>query len=289
MKQVITFMAALTLLLSIQPVLANEATETETSNYSKELDKYYLRLGAFINLRSETTLAADTGYLLGAIIDTSQTLGQSADSVTPRIDGYWRYHPRHSLGFTIFSVNQNGNKVLEEDLRWDEEYLFGAGTNVDSYLDLDIFKIDYTYSFYRSEKVELGVSGGLHVTGVSAGISGEATVYDNDGNTIIDTRFVDESVSVTAPLPVVGIKLNYNFTPKARFMFKTDLFALEISDYRGVLQDTSLLFEYKPWKHVGFGAGINALNLDIEENYDQGDVSIENEIAGALVYVTLHY
>ena len=289
MKQVISFMAVLILLLSIQPIFANEATETEASNYSKELDKYYLRLGAFINLRSETTLAADTGYILGAIVDTSQTLGQSADSVTPRIDGYWRYHPRHSLGFTIFSVNNSGSKVLEEDLRWDEEYLFGADTNVDSYLDLDILKLDYTYSFYRSEKVELGVSGGLHVTGVSAGISGQARVYDSDGETVIDERFVNEKVSVTAPLPVVGIKLNYNFTPKARFMFKTDLFALEFSNYRGVLQDSSLLFEYKPWKHVGFGAGINAINLEIEENYDQGDVSIDKEIAGALVYVTLHY
>ena len=259
----------------------------EGDSHSKELDKFYLRVGTFIPLGSKTQIRADTDYFLSATVDTENTLGQGDPNVTGRIDAYWRYHPNHSLGFTYYNLKQDGSQELGGPLRWDEEYEFTG--KVDSSLEQETFKLDYTYSFYRSEKVELGVSGGLHVTSYDFSISGRADLYDADGN-LVDTGVLSKTgVDVTAPLPVVGFKLNYNFTPNVRLLYKTDIFALRFDDFKGNLVDSSLLVEYKAWKHVGFGGGLNAVQLQAESDEDNGTVGFYNRVLGAQVYLTLHY
>jgi hypothetical protein len=258
----------------------------EGDSHSKELDKFYMRIGGFIPLSSKTQIRADTDYFLSATVDTENTLGQGDPDVTGRIDAYWRYHPKHSLGFTYYNLKANGSQQLGGPLRWDEEYEFTG--NVDSSLEQETIKVDYTYSFYRSEKVELGISGGLHVTSYDFSISGEATLYEDDLE--IDTDVLAKTgVDVTAPLPVVGFKLNYNFTPNVRLLYKTDIFALRFDNFKGNLVDSSLLVEYKAWKHVGFGGGLNSVQLQAESDEDNGTVGFYNRVLGAQVYLTLHY
>lgn len=279
---------ATSILFCTSPLMAAE--ESSSPSHSHELDKYYIRVGGFYPLSTKTQIRADTNFVLSATIDTESTLGQTPQTVSPRIEGYWRYHPKHSIGFAVYQVNQNGSKTLEQDIRWDDELLFKAGTYTESFLDLSILKIDYTYSFYRSDKVELGLSGGLHATNIKAGIKGRAEIYDSDGNlTPGSGDFVNETASVLAPLPVVGFKLNYNFTPKTRLMYKADIFALRVDSYRGSLQDMSLLLEYQPWKHVGFGGGFNVITLEAEAKYDDGTLSLYNRVFGGQLYLTLHY
>jgi hypothetical protein len=287
MKYVLVATALCASLLASTSLLAAD-DDTEASNHSKELDKYYLRVGAFFPVTGKTEVRADTNVLLSAAIDTEQTLGQSTPDVTARIEGYWRYHPKHSLGFVWYRLNQSGSKVLTEELQWDGDIVFLNG-EVDSYLDQETIKLDYTYSFYRSSKVELGLSGGLHVTKFDFGISGQADTLDENGDPIGSPAFTSTGFNVTAPLPVVGFKLGYNFTPKTRLLYKTDLFALKFDKYKGNMVDTSILVEYQPWKHVGFGGGLNSVTIQGESDEENATVSIINRVLGAQLYLTLHY
>ena len=44
------------------------------------------------------------------------------------------------------------------------------------------------------------------------------------------------------------------------------MFYLEISDYKGGIADVQLALEYLPWKHFGFGLGLDALTVKVEAN-----------------------
>ena len=258
----------------------------EGDSHSKELDKFYMRIGGFIPLSSKTQIRADTDVFLSATIDTEKTLGQGDPNTTGRIEGYWRYHPKHSIGFTYYKLKQDGSQVLEADLEFDETYTFSG--KVDSYLNTETLKVDYIWSFYRSEKAELGLSAGLHLTEYDFGISGTAAVTDSQGNT--QTGVLSSTgVNVTAPFPVVGFRLNYNITPKTRVMYKTDIFAIRFDQYRGNMIDSAILLEYQPWKHVGFGGGLNSVQIQGESDEDDGTVSLVNRVVGAQLYLTLHY
>jgi hypothetical protein len=263
------------------------AEDDGASSHSQELDKFYMRVGAFIPLTAKTQLRADTNYFLSAAVDTEQTLGQGNPNITGRIEGYWRYAPHHSIGFTYYKLKQDGTKVLDGDLRWDETYSFSG--EVSSYLDTETFKVDYNWSFYRSDEVELALAAGLHVTQYDFGISGTAAIYDENGNLVDAAQPSSTGVKVTAPLPVVGFRLNYNFTPKTRLMYKTDLFAIKFDQYKGNMTDNSILVEYRAWKHVGFGGGLNVVQIQGESEEDNGSVSLYNRVLGAQLYLTLNY
>jgi hypothetical protein len=290
MKRLILILSLTTsaLLLGTPALFAAEG-ETEPTSHSKELDTFYLRVGAFVPIRASTTLSAESNYLLSATVDTEQTLGQDTPSVTARIEGYWRYHPNHSIGFTYYKLNQEGSKDLAGTLRWDEEFEFTGATA--SFLDIETIKVDYNWSFYRSSKVELALGAGLHVTSWDFGIAGEANIYDpnNPDGPIEDSGSYSTGVKVTAPLPMVGVRLGYNFTPKTRLLYKTDLFALRFDKYSGNMTDTSILLEYKPWKHVGFGGGLNNVTIQGEADGDNGTASFYNRVLGAQLFLTLHY
>ena len=259
----------------------------EGDSHSKELDKFYMRIGAFIPVGAKTTIRADTDYFLSATVDTENTLGQGEPNVTGRIEGYWRYHPKHSIGFTYYKLKQDGTQILDEELRWDETYLFTG--EVSSYLNTETLKVDYIWSFYRSEKVELAIGGGLHLTEYDFGLSGTADIYDESGNLVEAGRFSSTGIKVTAPLPVVGVRVNYNFNPKTRIMYKTDVFAIRFDQYKGNMVDSSLLVEYQPWKHVGFGGGLNTVQIQGESDEDNGTASLVNRVMGLQAYITLHY
>lgn len=281
MKRLLIASTILASLFATSSLLAAEG-----ESHSRELDKFYMRIGGFIPLSSKTQIRADTDFFLSATVDTEKTLGQGDPNATGRIEGYWRYHPKHSIGFTYYRLKQDGSQTLNGDLNWDETYTFTG--QVDSYLNTETLKADYIWSFYRSEKVELGLSAGLHITEYDFGISGIADVTDEQGNT--QTGVLSSTgVNVTAPLPVVGVRLNYNFNPKTRIMYKTDVFAIRFDEYRGNMIDSSLLVEYQPWKHVGFGGGLNSVQIQGESDEDNGTVSLVNRVVGAQLYLTLHY
>ena len=288
MKRLLIASTMVASLFASSSLLAAETSDTDSTNKSWGMDKYYLRIGAFIPLASRTQVRADTNYFLSATIDTEKTLGQDRPDITPRIEAYWRYHPNHSLGFTYYKLDQNGSKIIEEELVFDEETTFLAG-EVNSYLNQETLKLDYTYSFYRTNKVELGLSAGLHITEFDFGISGEANTFEPDGTPIGTGVFAKTGVDVTALLPVVGFKLNYNFTPRTRLLYKTDIFALRFDKYKGSLVDTGIMVEYQAWKHVGIGGGLNSIQIQAESDEDNGTVGFQNRVLGAQLYLTLNY
>lgn len=156
-----------------------------------------------------------------------------------------------------------------------------VGARIESYLNTAIFKLGYNYSFYHSDKVEMAVGGGLHITGLDAGVKGEITVGD-------PRAVASESSSLTAPLPVVSLKLRYKITPALSWGLSTDVFLLTFGDYEGQFRDTNLNLEWRFSKHAGLGGGFNSNELSIEASPNTGNrTALSNSLTGIHTYLFL--
>jgi len=274
---------ALPLVLLLTAFLATPALADDY----KENDRLYTQFGAYLIGNTNTLMSAELSGL-GVIIDTGDALDMDTRVNVGRISGYWRYHRHHRLEYAFYNIKREGSKTIQEDLEWNGEK-FAVGSKVDSLLQTQTAKINYSWSFYRNEKVELGIGGGLHITKIKAALSGEVYV-DPDNPDTSPTESVDgESVEVTAPLPVVGFRLGYNVNDKLRITGSTDVFGLKFGDIEGDFRDTRVGVDWRFSKHVGLGGSIISTDMYIETKDEDTKLKLKNTVNGAEVFISLYF
>ena len=264
-----------------QPVLAEEK---KADNLPWE--KFSLHLGAFIsNISSDLRF----GSGIGVDVNVEDLLGMDADTSVFRIDGAWRFtrNRRHRLDFSWYALRRDGNTQIGQDFTIEDpedgsEVTIPAGTQVNSHFNLDIYKIAYSYSFFQDNRFDLALSLGVFVMPIEFGFNATGLV----------TERVDESI--TAPLPVVGFRGDFALTPKWFLRMGTEIFYLEIEQFKGSIYNGKAAVEYKPWKHVGFGLGVETFRVNIEANgEDYPGIDFKGEVEfnyiGAQLYTKIFF
>jgi hypothetical protein len=246
-------------------------------------DKFNVNVGAFFITQADTVLGvrATSGPVsVGAGIDFSRNLGVEDRETAGRIDGYWRFSRRSRVDWTYFKYDRNGQKALLEGIDLPPDFPdFGIGDNVTTRYDTEVLKLAYTFSFMNTEKIELGVGAGLHISKI------ELELQD-----INDPANKTALAEVTAPLPVGRFILNYNISPRWRWTNSVDFFYLNTGDFKGGLTDIRSTLEHHTFKNVGFGFGLNRFDMDLSfEDTDTEFVGdLNNTWSGLLAYVTVY-
>ena len=250
------------------PALAADAVED---------DPYNLSLGAYFVTRTNGNIRLDrtAGVVtIGTSIDWERDLGGETSMTVPRIDGYYRFAPKHRVDFSWYKIERGGTISSQRQIDFGN-VSYPIGTSLESRLDTETTKLAYTYSFYRNPEIETSVSAGLHVTNIEASLRGSG-------------GGVAESNSVTAPLPVFGFRLDYAFSPKWWLRTKYELFFLDSVDaYQGALTDFTISVEHRTFKHVGFGFGLNRSSLDLEVDDDNKRGAFSSVLNGLMLYAVI--
>ncbi|EDZ62932.1 hypothetical protein SMGD1_1759 [Sulfurimonas gotlandica GD1] len=247
-------------------------------------DKWKINIGTMFVTDFETDMQLSPKNIpLALRINTKDQLDMKTDTNVFRLDGYYRFTDSHSIDFTYFSVKSNGYKSINEDIIWDNKTI-SAGARIDSFFNMDIYKLNYGYSFYHNEKVELLVSAGLHITTLDIGIAAQGTI---DG---VSSQAYSSSGGATLPLPVFGFKGEYTIIDKKLFVnYKADYLFIEFDDYKGSLVTSALGFEYRFMENVGVGIGYNINKIIIEADDGAKKFEVENTLSGAMLYFTYIY
>ncbi|RLA13811.1 MAG: hypothetical protein DRQ59_04485 [Gammaproteobacteria bacterium] len=249
-----------------------------------EPDKFRFAIGGYAIARYDSTISVtDPGLGAGISIDPQNTFGLDFEGTVLRIEGYYRFRPKHALTYSWYSINSTGSKIIDEEIGWDGpdgEIIIPIGAQVISNFDYDIFKVGYLWSFYHTDKVELGVGAGLHITRLRLGLDASVTNPPNQSL---------QNVNTTVPLPVVSLVLNYSVTPKFHWYLKTEAFVVKFDNWTGSYRDATLGMEYRAWRHVALGAGLSSNSLEIEEDDPNYQLRFDNTISGALLYVATYF
>ena len=248
-------------------------------------DKFKFSLGGYALAQFDTTISlTDPDLGAGIAFSPEDTLGLKTDNSVLRIDGYYRFTPKHALTYSWYSIDSVGSKTIDEEFEWTNDngdtVTVPVGAQVESALGYDIFKVGYLWSFHHSKKVELGVGGGLHIMRISANLNASAT--SPPGSSL-------QSVKTTVPLPVVSLVLKYQVTPKFHWYLQTEAFALKYSDWTGFYRDTTFAAEYRFWKNIALGAGLSSNSLELQEDSPDHKLNFTNSISGGLIYVAAYF
>ena len=223
--------------------------------------EFSLSLGVFITDRaSDTQIGVSGDSTSGTSVDLEKDLGLDTSDTVFRIDGYYRFNDKHRIDFSAFDLSRTSNKVIDTEIDWNGN-IYPVNTTVNGKFDLNIYKLAYTWSFMRRDKGYLGLTGGLYVADIGTRLSATG-IGDRDGG------------SITAPLPVVGLRGEYQMSDKWTFRASAEFFGLEYEQFDGSLTDLYAGIDYQLFDHAAIGLGVNSVTIDvgIEDNGLNGNL-----------------
>jgi hypothetical protein len=241
-----------------------------------------IRLGAFwVGQIDSSMVARSEDSPVGIFIDLSRDLALGDSVTVPRGIFTYRFSRRHQVGFNVFRISRDNTVVLERTIEiGDSEFPIGAEVDVSS--NVTVYKAGYTWLFYDSDKVVLGASVGLNIVDFNLGLNATYGAEPVGGGA------VEERAGVTAPIPVIGLRIVYRATRKFTLVAVADIMAVEIGKYGGTYQDNYVLLDWRLSKVFSIGCGLNSLDLELELEEDIL-ASARHRYRGVIGFVGFHF
>jgi len=243
-------------------VLLAVACSTAHADEAQFKDRFVFDVGTYF-MGSETTIRADAlnGIDLGSRFRAEDVFGLKDETVF-RLEGAWRFKPRHGVRFMYFDSSRTHTAALDRDIEFgDETFPIGVSATLD--FDFTVAELAYRYSLVQRDGFELDASAGIH--NIDFGMSVSARLSSPAGGGQYDA---DESASTNAPLPVVGLGLNWQLARNLYLLAHGQYFQVKADGLDGRLTDlqAGLLWQFS--KRVGVGASYNRFMLDVSAGDD---------------------
>ena len=276
----------LALTTTIGVILLSQAAIAEEWNLEeKPWEKFGVDLGVFL-AGLDSSIRIGSG--IGVDIDVEKALDLDSTNTVFRTGALWRFtsNRRHRLDLIWFSFRRDGDRQILEDIPIEDDdgntIIIETGTTIETFFNLDIYQLAYSYSFFQDERIDLAVGIGFYVMPMDFGIKVSGLLDE------------DESETFTAPLPVFGLRMDVALTPKWFIRTGAQVFYLEYDNFSGSILEFRTALEYNPWKHVGIGLGFDTFNLRLEadgEDWPGIDLkgNVEFNYAGLQLYLRFFY
>ena len=270
------------------PLLIFIATSIYADNTPQTLpDNLKISLGSYIVADHNTDVLFDADGVAGSI-NLDDVFKMKTRSISFYAGGYYRFTPYHRVELSYQGIKSAGASDYGGILFEGQPYEIDLRGKVDSSLRLDIVKLLYTYSYYHNDKVELGLSIGIHRTAIDFDLG--ATVGDGGG------AF---SITIAPPIPVVGVRFAYSIYPEWDVLYSYDLVGLvtdvnlldmpNVTGISGYLTDMNLASEYRLLDNLSLGLGLNYNNINFKLLEKSYNVGIDNNVLGVTAYASFRY
>jgi hypothetical protein len=246
-------------------------------------DDWNVRVGGYVaSFRTEAALTpADVS--LGGLLVLESDLGIEPSSRLFRAEGVWRFAPRHTGELSVFDVNRTAQRTLTVDIDWDGNEIF-AGADVDTTFDTLFVNLGYRYSFWNNGRLNAGLSTGLSLMDLDMKLDASGEYRDPDG-VLRDGRLV-EGASLVAPLPSIGIFVEYGFTPNVVFRSRAQFFDISVDGTGGRVIDTEFGVDWYLTKTFGLGASGSGFDISIQGEDDGSRYQGKYRVSGIFMYAT---
>ena len=250
-------------------------------------NRIWIDLGGSTNDLS--TSAALTGQAgIGASLDFEDVFDLDETKDTFRLFGTWRISAeRRYIDFGFVSINRSGGKIIEQDFNWGD-YTFAGGARVDATFDTQFIYAAFRYDFLHEDKVHIAGSAGASVTTLKAELTGSGNVTGPGGP--ISGEFTTDS-SLTAPVPMVGLNIDWAITDRLFTRIYTRFFWLNISSIDGSMKENGIHLNWLFTRHFGLGLGFDRNSIKIKEvEINQNDkAKFDYDVSGFALYLNLAF
>lgn len=255
----VTFIIALMAILMVaatQPAAAADDTRNRAIS-----DRFTIMLGTYVTA-FETTASVGNGGILGTTINIEDDLGIDDDDSLLRIDGLYRFNPRHAIGFGYWNLDRDGKQFIDVEIDFGGDIFQTTGV-IESVFDITWVQFSWRYSFLRNDRGEAGFLVGLSFYEFDIALEGLAFV--NGMGPAVLARAEEDLI---APVPTIGMFINFSITPNVVVKMNASFLDLDIDDIEGKVIETNFAMEWYVARYFGLGLGFNGNDIDIRQTGD---------------------
>jgi hypothetical protein len=218
-------------------------------------DKFTFRAGMFFaNHNTFTRLQPSVGpEVPGVDLETDTKFSDSTNDFRAQVG--FKLGRRHQLKLSFVNMNRDTTTTISGEIEWGDE-VFPINSEVTGFWDTQVIKLDYEYAIIKRERVDVHLGLGVFIMRVASGL-------DLAGGGV-GVR-VGEDVRKTAPLPMLGAGVDWNFSDRWMFRGNVQLLGISIDDtVDGSWIEARGAVEYSFADHFGLGAGFVLADVDVD-------------------------
>jgi hypothetical protein len=227
-------------------------------------DRVWIDVGGAANdVSTDVALRGPNG--IGATINFEDVFDLPGNKTTARMFGTVRISPkRRWIDFGYVSIDRTGTRVLDADVTFGD-YTFQEGAEVAARFSTQFVYAAFRYDFLHEDKIRISGSAGLTFLRVKTGLIADgAAVLDPNGVPVGGGVF-NKNASVGAPVPMVGLNLDWALTRRLVLRTYTRFFKLNLDKFNGGLAESGIRLNWYFVRHFGLALGYDRTDLDVKE------------------------
>jgi hypothetical protein len=224
---------------------------------------------------------------IGASINFEDIFGLPDSKSTWRVEANWHFKKRQYLDFGYFELNRSGSRVIQENVEWGD-FIFQTGGEVSADFKSNFPYVAWRYDFLQLPEVRISGSAGLNYLGLESGLQADGSFVTQGG--VTQSGVVEERVSVAAPVPQIGLQLDWALTKRLAVKMYVRQIYINIDNINGGIGETALRLHWWCAKHFGISGGLDKESIDLKE-YTSGDTKarFRYEVRGFSFYFNLAF
>lgn len=216
-------------------------------------DRFYI-LGAFYSPVVHTSVRIDptTGVppgTLGTPVSAERDLGLPERLHQGRVEFMFRLRERHKLRVDYYEADRSASHLLANTIVFGDQ-TFLAGQTVQTSVNWRSFGLTYTYSLYRSDRLEVGTGLGLYFLQAEALGAIPATGQETDK-------------SAAEPVPTLPLDLTWCISRRFAATARANYVKAAISGFNGSFTDLHGDLQYRWNPNFSLGLGFARVRISL--------------------------
>jgi hypothetical protein len=217
--------------------------------------------GAYNDVSTNVSVQGPKG--LGGLITFEDTFDLPGTKTTARMLGTVRIsEKRRWIDFGYTSIDRRGTKHIVDSVDFGD-YIFSGDADVTARFATQFMYAAFRYDFLHEDKIRISGSAGLTFLRLKVSLRTDGTVTDPDGNVITGGYY--KQATQGAPVPMVGLNLDWALTKRLVLRSYNRFFRLNLSSFNGGLYENGIHLNYYIVRHFGLGLGLDRTELKVKE------------------------
>lgn len=251
-------------------------------------DRVWIDVGGAVNeVSTDVAMRGPSG--LGATINFEDVFDMPGSKTTARMLGTVRIsEKRRWIDFGYVDIGRTGTRDLDRDIVFGD-YTYHAGANVSAHFATQFAYSAFRYDFLHEDKIRISGSAGLTLVRLIVSVNANSGVV-TDANGAPVTGSFNREGSGAAPVPMVGLNLDWALTRRLVLRTYTRFFRLNLDKFNGGLHESGIRLNWYFVKNFGMGLGLDRTDLNIKElKVDSNIVKAQYLVNGAGLYFNLAF
>lgn len=248
-------------------------------------ERYHVSLGANIETYN-SKLSVNTNKNNEYSLEDSLGLDKKVNANF--ISAWYRVGDNHRIKFTYIPIERSSTIQNDRDVTFNDTTI-KAGASISTKVRTEIIDFSYIYSLYKTPQLELGLSAGIYGLFNSTKILAQGQVIaEGDDQPAFKSDYSSEQ-KLQAPMPLIGISANYEFSPAWRTHATFRYLSVQIGEIGGRILNAEIGGEYYFNDNWGAGLAVTYFDLDVNSQNIIANTTLGWSHEGVQIYAIFKY